>query len=50
MPKTRHEFDRSTKVTELLDVAEGLFRERGYAGTTTAAVARAAGVAQNSLY
>jgi len=50
MPKTRHEFDRSAKVTELLDVAEGLFRERGYAGTTTAAVARAAGVAQNSLY
>jgi len=50
VPKTRHELDRSAKVTELLDVAERLFNERGYAGTTTAALADAAGVAQNAVY
>src|SRR5947208_3321874 len=50
MPKTRHEIDRSAKVTGLLDIAEGLFGERGYAGTTTAAIAEAAGVAQNAVY
>ena len=50
MPKTRHELDRSAKVTALLDVAEGLFHERGYAGTTTAALAEAAGIAQNAVY
>lgn len=50
MPRTRHEIDRSAKVTELLDVAERLFNERGYAGTTTAALADAAGVAQNAVY
>ena len=50
MPKTRHEKDRSAKVTELLDVAERLFNERGYGGTTTAALADAAGVAQNGVY
>jgi AcrR family transcriptional regulator len=50
LPKTRHEKDRSAKVTELLDVAERLFNERGYGGTTTAALAGAAGVAQNGVY
>ena len=50
MPKTRHDKDRSAKVTELLDVAERLFNERGYSGTTTAALAAAAGVAQNGVY
>jgi AcrR family transcriptional regulator len=50
VPKTRHELDRSAKVTELLDVAERLFNERGYGGTTTAALADAAGVAQNAVY
>ena len=50
MPKTRHDIDRATKVTGLLDVAEQSFRDKGYAATTTAAVARAAGVTQNSLY
>ncbi len=50
MPKTRHEIDRSAKITELLDIAERLFNERGYAGTTTAALAGAAGVAQNAVY
>lgn len=50
MPRTRHDIDRSAKVSALLDAAEGLFRARGYSGTTIAAVARDAGVAQNSLY
>jgi AcrR family transcriptional regulator len=50
VPKTRYELDRSAKVTQLLDVAERLFNERGYAGTTTAALAKAAGVAQNAVY
>jgi AcrR family transcriptional regulator len=50
VPKTRHELDRSAKVTALLDVAERLFNERGYGGTTTAALAEAAGVAQNAVY
>jgi AcrR family transcriptional regulator len=50
MPRTRHEVDRSVKVAELVDVAERLFNERGYAGTTTAALADAAGVAQNAVY
>jgi len=50
MPKTRHELDRSAKVSELLDVADRLFNDRGYSGTTTAALAEAAGVAQNAVY
>ena len=50
MPKTRYEIDRSAKVTALLDTAEHLFNERGYAGTTTAALAEAAGIAQNAVY
>ena len=37
MPKTRHDIDRATKVTGLLDVAEQSFRDKGYAATTTAA-------------
>jgi AcrR family transcriptional regulator len=50
LAKTRHERDRSEKVNELLDVAEQLFKERGYVGTTTALLADAAGVAQNAVY
>src|SRR5579859_862667 len=50
MPKTRHEKDRSVKVAELVDFAERMFNERGYGGTTTSALAEAAGVAQNGVY
>ncbi|MGH7553739.1 MAG: TetR/AcrR family transcriptional regulator [Longimicrobiales bacterium] len=35
---------------EIVDAARGLFMERGYAGTTIAAIARQAGVAAETVY
>lgn len=50
MPKTRTDTTRQDKVDELLDVADGLFRERGFDATTTARVAQAARVSERTLY
>jgi AcrR family transcriptional regulator len=36
--------------TQVLDVAAGLFREKGYAGTTTRELAQALGIQKASLY
>jgi AcrR family transcriptional regulator len=50
MPATRHGRPRPEKAAELLAIAERLFRERGYNGTTMAAIAAEAGVASNVVH
>ncbi len=50
MPRTRVETSRAQKVDELLDAAELLFQEHGADVTSTAAVARAAGVSEKTLF
>ena len=50
MPANRPELDRAEKTGELLAIAQRLFRERGYAGTTLAAIAAEAGVAPNVIH
>lgn len=50
MPRTRSDTSRADKVDELLDAAESLFEERGFAGTTTALLARTAGVSERTLF
>ena len=50
MPATRHRRPRPEKAAELLAIAERLFLERGYNGTTMAAIAAEAGVASNVVH
>lgn len=50
MPRNRPETPREEKVVELLDAAESLFRERGFLGTSTARIARRAGVSEKTLF
>lgn len=50
MPQTRRNTPRADKVDELLDAAESLFRERGFPGTTTAQIAKAAKVSERTLF
>jgi AcrR family transcriptional regulator len=50
MPATRPDLHRDTKRREILDAAETLLLRDGYANTTMAAIARAARVANNSVY
>ena len=50
MPRNRQHIDRETRVAGILDAAEELLLRDGYEPTTMAAVARAAGVASNSVY
>ena len=50
MPATRTDLDRDIKRGEVLDAAETLLLRDGYDDTTMAEVARAAGVANNSVY
>lgn len=50
MPANRQTIERESKAAELLDAAERLFLEQGFERTTIAALARAAGVAGNTVY
>jgi TetR/AcrR family transcriptional repressor of mexAB-oprM operon len=50
MPRNRQDIPREERVRELLEVAHRLFLERGYAATSIADIARAAGLASNSVY
>lgn len=50
MPANRGRHDREEKRAELLDVARRLFVEQGYEDTSMAALAKAAGVAGNTVY
>ncbi len=50
MPANRHDRPRTEKAAELLAIAQRLFLERGYAGTTMAAIAAEAGVASNVVH
>lgn len=50
MPATRHGRPRPEKAAELLAIAQRLFLERGYNGTTMAAVAAEVGVASNVVH
>jgi AcrR family transcriptional regulator len=50
MPRNRQEIDRASRVAGVLDAAEELLLRDGYEPTTMAAIARAAGVAKNSIY
>lgn len=50
VPSNRPHLDRATKVDEILEAAEQLLLRDGYESTTMAAIARAAGVATNSIY
>jgi AcrR family transcriptional regulator len=50
MPATRHSRPRPEKAAELLAIAERLFLERGFAGTTMAAIGAEAGVASNVVH
>jgi AcrR family transcriptional regulator len=50
MPATRHGRPRPEKAAELLAIAQRLFLERGYHGTTMAAVGAEAGVASNVVH
>jgi AcrR family transcriptional regulator len=50
MPRNQQHIDRAEKVARILDAAEELLLRDGYEPTTMAAIARAAGVASNSIY
>ncbi|MBF6619851.1 MAG: TetR/AcrR family transcriptional regulator [Patulibacter sp.] len=50
MPPTKPRQDREEKRSELVDAARRLFIEDGYDATSMAALARAAGVAANTIY
>lgn len=50
MPPNRQHIDRAEKIALILDAAEDLLLSDGYELTTMAAIARAAGVASNSIY
>ena len=50
MPKTRSDTPRTEKIEALLDAADQLFAERGFDGTSTARLAKAAGVSERTLY
>jgi AcrR family transcriptional regulator len=50
MPATRPDLHRDIKRGEVLDAAETLLLRDGYVNTTMAAIARAARVANNSVY
>jgi AcrR family transcriptional regulator len=50
MPRNQQHIDRAEKVGRILDAAEELLLRDGYEPTTMAAIARAAGVASNSIY
>ncbi len=50
MPRTRTATPREAKVSELLDAAEDLFARQGTANTSTAQLARAAGVSEKTLF
>jgi len=50
MPKNRHTRPRAEKSSEIVAIAQRLFLERGYAGTTMAAIAREAGIATNVVH
>jgi len=50
VPRTRTDATREQKYDALLDAADALFRVNGFDGTSTARVARAAGVSERTLY
>jgi AcrR family transcriptional regulator len=50
VPATKRQQDRDEKRAELLVQARRLFVERGYEATSMAALAKAAGVAGNTIY
>lgn len=50
MPANRPHVDHDAKAAEVLDAAELMLLGNGYESTTMAAIARAAGVATNSVY
>ena len=50
MPKNRHTRPREEKTSEIVTIAQRLFLEKGYDGTTMAAIAREAGVATNVVH
>ena len=50
MPANRQTLNRDQKASEILDVAEQMFMDGGFDGTTIAALARRAGVAGNTVY
>ncbi|MGI9432892.1 MAG: TetR/AcrR family transcriptional regulator [Myxococcota bacterium] len=50
MPRNRQDRSREEKASEILAIARTLFLEKGYDGTTMAAIARDAGVATNVVH
>lgn len=50
MPRNKREIDSGIKKAEICAIAYTLFVERGYEGTSMAAIAEALGVSQNTLY
>lgn len=50
MPRNKREIDPGIKKAEICAVAYGLLVERGYDGTSMAAIAEALGVSQNTIY
>ncbi len=50
MASNRPDRSRDEKTAEILQIARRLFLERGYAGTTIAAIAREAGIATNVVH
>jgi TetR/AcrR family transcriptional regulator, regulator of autoinduction and epiphytic fitness len=50
MPRNHQHIDRAAKTARILDAAEELLLRDGYDATTMAAIARAAGVANNAVY
>ena len=50
MPRNRPERSREEKSAEIVAIAQMLFLEQGYDGTTMAAIAREAGIATNVVH
>lgn len=50
MPATRHMRPRDEKAAELMAIAQRLFLERGFDGTTMAAIGAEAGIASNVVH
>ena len=50
MPSNRPDRTRDDKTAEIVAIARRLFLDRGYAGTTIAAIAREAGIATNVVH